>query len=162
MLRLLSLMLLLAPLPALALSCVPYGVTNAYQEAVQAEDGYVPVLGTLDFDADLLPDTDPSVQVVPTDPVTSIPATFKGEALAVRGVDRPFETDVVLEVECIGPWCPQIQPGPVLGFLRQTTHSYALRTDACGGFLFGRPSEAQVDQLRDCLAGRDCVPMGLR
>ncbi|WP_147110254.1 hypothetical protein [Tateyamaria sp. syn59] len=162
MLRVLSLLAVFAPVQAVALSCVPYGVSDAFQAAKAAEAGYVPVVGMLDFDTDLLPDTDLSVQVIPGDPITLIPATFTGDALTVRGVDRPFETDVVLEVECIGPWCPQVQPGRILGFLRQTGHSYVLHTDACGGFLFGRPSDAQVEQVRDCLAGRECTPLGLR
>ncbi|WP_299701670.1 hypothetical protein [uncultured Tateyamaria sp.] len=155
MLRVLSVVLACVPLPALALSCMPHGVTNAYQEAAEAEEGYVPVLGTLDFDKDLLPEMDLSGQSeVP--PVTLIPATFKGDALTVRGVSQPFETDVVLEVQCFGPWCPQPQPGEMLGFLRQTDHSYVLHTNACGGFLFGRPTQEQVEQVKDCLGGRSC------
>ncbi|WP_052249381.1 hypothetical protein [Tateyamaria sp. ANG-S1] len=161
MLRVLSFVLAFAPLPAFALSCMPYGVTDAYQEAAAAEEGYVPVLGTLEFDADLVPEMDLSGQT-PTAAVTLIPATFKGDALTVRGVDPAFETEVVLEVQCAGPWCPQPKPGEMLGFLRQTSHSYVLHTNACGGFLFGRPSAEQVAQLRDCLAGRDCVPLGQR
>ena len=145
----------MAPLPAVALSCMPHGVTHAFQEAAAAEEGYVPVLGQLDFDPDYLPPADLSGQTnVP--PVTLIPATFRGEALTVRGIPRPFETDVVLEVQCFGPWCPQPQPGEMLGFLRQTSHSYVLHTNACGGFLFGQPTDAQIEQVEDCLAGRSC------
>ncbi|MBY5935378.1 hypothetical protein KUV51_20395 [Tateyamaria omphalii] len=161
MLRALSFILACAPMPALALSCMQYGVTDAYQEAAAAEEGYVPVLGKLEFDADLLPEMDLSGQT-PTQEVTLIPATFKGDALTMRGIDQPFETDVVLEVQCFGPWCPQPQPGEMLGFLRQTEHSYVLHTNACGGFLFGRPDDAQVAQVRDCLAGRKCEPLGPR
>ncbi|MEM8654230.1 MAG: hypothetical protein AAGF36_05755 [Pseudomonadota bacterium] len=135
---------------------MPHGVTNAYQEAAGAEEGYVPVLGTLDFDADLVPEMDLSGQsAVPE--VTLIPATFRGEALTVRGIAQPFETDVVLEVHCAGPWCPQPAPGEMLGFLRKTSHSYVLHTHACGGFLFGNPTEAQVAQVKECLAGRSCA-----
>lgn len=153
--RICLILLMILPLPAFALSCMPHGVTNAYQEAEGADEGYVPVLGALDFDPDLLPPMDLSGQTdVP--PVTLIPATFKGEALTVRGISQPFETDVVLEVQCSGPWCPQPQPGEMLGFLRQTSHSYVLHTNACGGFLFGRPTTEQVQQVRDCLAGRAC------
>lgn len=94
--------------------------------------------------------------------MTLIPATFRGEVLTVRGIARPFETDVVLEVQCFGPWCPQPQPGRMLGFLRQTSHSYVLHTNACGGFLFGRPTKAQVEQVKDCLAGRECDALGLQ
>ena len=155
MLRVLSVLGCLAPLPALALSCVPYGVPDAYQEAAAAEDGYVPVLGQIDFDPDLLPEVDwNNQQDVP--PTTLIPATFRGDALSVRGVAQPFETDVVLEVQCFGPWCPQPRPGRALAFLRQTSHSYVLSTTACGGFLFDQPTASQIKEVEECLAGRAC------
>ncbi|WP_299609796.1 hypothetical protein [uncultured Tateyamaria sp.] len=153
--RVLGALLAVLPCPVFALSCLPHGVTNAYQKAAAAEDGYVPVLGTLAFDPDLLPEMDLS-KPQQGDGVTLIPATFKGEALTVRGVSQPFETDVVLEVQCFGPWCPQPAPGEMLGFLRQTSHSYVLHTNACGGFLFGRPTGEQVEQVKECLAGREC------
>lgn len=161
MLRVLTVLACLAPLPAFALSCVPHGVTDAYLEAAAAEEGYVPVLGEIDFDPDLLPQVDwDKQQDVP--PTTLIPATFKGDALSVRGVALPFETDVVLEVQCIGPWCPQPQPGRSIAFLRKTAHSYVLSTNACGGFLFGNPSAEQVKEVEDCLAGRACRPWSER
>lgn len=161
MLRVVFLVLALSPLPALALSCLPHGVADAYLEAEAAEAGYVPVLGTLSFEPELLPHMDLSGQAdVPQ--VTLIPARFRGDALTVRGIDQPFETDVVLEVQCAGEWCPQPAPGQMLGFLRRTSHSYVLRTTACGGFLFGRPDAAQVAQVRDCLAGRRCAPLAER
>jgi len=153
--RFLVFVLAVLPIPAFALSCMPHGVTHAYKDAAAAEAGYVPVLGTLDFDPDLLPEVDWSRQGdVP--PVTLIPARFEGDALTVRGVAQPFATDVVLEVQCFGPWCPQPRPGKMLGFLRKTSHSYVLHTDACGGYLFGQPTQEQIEQVRDCLAGRRC------
>jgi len=158
MLRVLSVLAVMAPLPAFALSCVPHGVTDAYHQAAHAEAAYVPVLGTLDFDASAVPQVDWEAQQ-DTPPVTLIPATFKGEALTVRGIAQPFATDVVLEVRCAGPWCPQPQPGRMLGFLRKTSHSYVLNTNACGGFMFGRPTDAAVQHVKDCLAGRTCKPL---
>lgn len=157
MLRALALALIcFTPVSALALSCVPHGVVHAYQEALAAQESYVPVYGVLQFDTDALPKMDVTGQTnVP--PVTLIPARFVGHALNARGVDQPFETDVVLEVRCSGPWCPQPRPGKMLGFLRKTSHSYVLHTNACGGFLFGRPTSKQVTELRDCLAGRPCT-----
>jgi len=159
--RFLVLALMVLPLPAFALSCMPYGVSDAYLLAANAEEGYVPVLGTLDFDPEMLPRVDWGNQTeVPA--TTLIPATFRGAALGPRGVPQDFETDVVLEVNCAGPWCPSPQPGDMLGFLRKTSHSYVLETNACGGFLFGNPRQEQIKELRDCLAGRKCESSGLR
>lgn len=153
--RLLTAILSTLPLPALALSCIPYGVSDAYLEAATAKEAYVPVLGLLSFDVTLNPQVDWENQQ-DTPATTLIPATFTGDALTVRGVDTPFATDVVLEVRCLGPWCASPQPGPVLGFLRKTSHSYVLSTHACGGYMFGRPDAGQIKQVRDCLAGKSC------
>ncbi|MEM6372436.1 MAG: hypothetical protein AAF727_06620 [Pseudomonadota bacterium] len=157
--RFLIFAVMVLPLPAFALSCMQHGVTDAFQQAAAAEEGYVPVIGTLDFDPEQVPRVDWSQQgEVP--PVTLIPATFSGEAYGPRGVAQPFEADVVLEVRCSGPWCAQPKPGATLAFLRKTSHSYVLLDDACGAFLFGDPKPADKQQLRDCLAGRACEPLG--
>lgn len=46
----------LAPLPALALSCLPHSVEATYQRAAEAKESYVIVQGRLTFDASALPD----------------------------------------------------------------------------------------------------------
>lgn len=160
--RWLALLLTFLPVPALALSCLPHGVTDAYLEADASADGYVPVLGTLQFDAAAVPKVDWDKQGdVPA--LTRIPAVFKGHALTQRGIDLSLETDVTLEVKCSGPWCPSPKPGPVLAFLRKTGEkSYAVSTNACGGFLFGKPAPEQIGAVKDCLAGRECHPTARR
>ncbi|WP_299151732.1 hypothetical protein [uncultured Tateyamaria sp.] len=146
----------LAPVSAVALSCVPYGVSDAYLAAAQSDAGYVPVIGTLTFDATLLPEVDwESRQEAPQE--TLLPARFSGEALSVRGIRTAFETDVVLKVQCIGPWCPSAIPGRMLGFLRKATQSYVLSINACDGFWFGDPTKEQVTELSDCMAGLTCT-----
>ncbi|MEL6450418.1 MAG: hypothetical protein AAFQ19_04105 [Pseudomonadota bacterium] len=155
MLRILVVVLSLLPMSAWALSCVPHRVSDAFLQAQAAPQSYVAVLGRITFDPRQVPraERDWSRDFPPT---TLIPATFDGMALGPRGVDQPFSADVVLEVTCSGPWCPDPQPGEMLGFLRKTSHSYVLETTACGQYMFGRPRTEQVQQLRDCLAGRRC------
>lgn len=156
--RILTLVALcLLPLPAIALSCLPHGVSDAYLQAEQAEEAYLPVLGDLQFDPAMLPVVDMANQAA-TPRKTLIPATFKGDAMGARGVPIPFETDVLLEVGCIGPWCASAQPGPSLALLRRTSNSYVLSTNACGGFLFTKPTDVQIKQVQDCLSGRQCDP----
>ena len=146
------------PLPALALSCLPYGVTDAYLEADASGEAFVPVLGTMQYDAGAVPQVDWDKQGdVPS--LTRIPAVFSGHALTQRGIDLALTTDVILEVKCSGPWCPSPKPGPVLAFLRKKGEtSYAVSTNACGGFLFGAPTPEQISAVKDCLAGRGCRP----
>lgn len=156
--RFLVALLAVLPMPALALSCLPYGVTDAYLEADISGDAFVPVLGKMQYDAAAVPQVDWKKQgEVP--PLTRIPAVFTGHALTERGVDMPLTTDVMLEVKCSGPWCPSPKPGPVLAFLRKTGEtSYAVSINACGGFLFGTPAPEQISAVKDCLAGRGCRP----
>ena len=146
------------PMPALALSCMPHGVTDAYLEADASADSYVPVLGTLEFDVSAVPQVDWDKQGdVPA--LTEIPAVFKGDALTRRGVSLPLETSVTLEVKCSGPWCTSPRPGPVLAFFRKKGEAgFAVSIGACGGFLFGKPLPEQVSAVKDCLAGRGCPP----
>ncbi len=160
--RWLALALVALPMPALALSCMPFGVTDAYLKADASADAYVPVLGMLQFDASAVPQVDWDRQgEVP--PRTTIAAVFKGHALTQRGIEVPLASDVTLEVECSGPWCPSPKPGPVLAFLRKTEdQGYAVSINACGGFLFGSPSPEQISAVEDCLAGRACRPSARR
>lgn len=148
----------LMPLPALALSCMPFGVTDAYLEADTSADAYVPVLGTLAFDPAAVPQVDWDKQSeVPQH--TDIPSVFEGNALTQRGIDIPMRVDVTLEVGCAGPWCPSPKPGPVLAFLRKTEDAgYAVSIGACDGFLFGQPAPEQIGAVKDCLAGLSCRP----
>ncbi|MEP2891570.1 hypothetical protein [Tateyamaria sp.] len=153
--RYLIFILMLLPLPAFALSCVPHSVANAYIQAANAKEAYLPVHGTLDFDLNRLPQTDwENQQATPNK--TLIPATFQGTALRARGKPVPVEINLTLEVRCAGPWCPSPKPGDTLGFLRETAEGYVLSTNACGGFLFGQPTKAQVATMQNCLAGRHC------
>ncbi|WP_223421048.1 hypothetical protein [Tateyamaria pelophila] len=155
-------LLSILPMPALALSCVPYGVTDAYLEAEASADAYVPVLGTLEFDASAVPQVDWDKQGdVPA--LTEIPAVLKGDALTPRGTTRPLETSVTFEVKCSGPWCPSPKPGRVLAFLRETGEAgFGVSIGACGGFLFGNPKPEQVNAVKDCLTGRACPPSARR
>lgn len=159
--RLLALALTVMPVPALALSCLPHGVTDAYIQADEATEAYIPVHGDLTFDEALLPQVDWEKQQ-DTPAETLVPATFKGKALSARGVGIPFEADVVLELRCFGPWCPSPTSGDALVFLRKTAHSYVASTNACGGFVFSQPTKAQLDAVQDCLSGRACEPLSPR
>ena len=144
-----------------ALSCLPWGVTDAYLAADAATDAYVPVIGTLSFDERLLPLARLKNQNdLPKD--ATIPATFSGQAMVRRGADVPFDTKVTFEVDCAAHWCGGAQSGKVLAFLRKDGDNYTLTTGPCGGYVFSRPDRATIKQARQCLRGQTCTPSARR
>lgn len=157
MIRALALCLAIVPSLGHALSCLPWGVTDAYLQADAADAAYIIVEGDLTFDERLLPQVDMDNQG-DTPPLTVIPARIKGHAWG-RGTDVPFEADVTLNVECYGPWCAGAPLGRVLAFLRKDADGYSINTNPCGWHVFGEPSDDQMADVRTCMAGGACPTM---
>lgn len=146
----------LAPLPALALSCLPHSVEATYQRAAEAKESYVVVQGRLTFDASALPDNGTGTINPPEE--TPIPAEISGKALSDGGFDVPFEQPLMLNVLCYGPWCGSAEEGEVLAFLKRGANgTYMLESNPCGGDLFGSPKPAMVDKVIACFQGADCT-----
>lgn len=151
----LALILALVPMPALALSCMPYRITDAYRAAAESDAPYVIVRGTLRFDAGAVPAGDHSGQT-PTPARTVIPAEIEGVALGPRGQRVAKRYELKLEVYCSGPWCARAEPGDALVFLRRDGRQYVLEDRPCGAFLFRRPSAEDVQSVQRCLDGGAC------
>ncbi len=148
----------LAPLPALALSCLPHSVEATYQRAAEAKESYVVVQGRLTFDASALPDNGTGTINPPEE--TPIPAEISGKALSNGGFDVPFEQPLMLNVLCYGPWCGSAEEGEVLAFLKRGANgTYMLESNPCGGDLVGSPKPAMVDKVIACFQGADCTPV---
>ena len=146
-----------APLPALALSCLPHSVEATYQRADQAEESFIVVQGRLIFDATALPDNGTGNQNPPE--MTRVPAQLSGMALSKGGFDVPFEQPLTLEVACYGPWCGSAEEGDVLAFVeRSPQDGYLLESNPCGGNLFTAPKPALIEKVQSCFAGGDCSP----
>ncbi len=159
--RMLALCLCVMPSLGQALSCLPWGVTDAYLQADRSDASYIPVIGTLDFDENALPLARlKNPDDLPKD--TTIPATFDGLAMVRRGADAPFATDLTLRVECAAHWCGGATPGKVLAFLRKDGDAYTLGSGPCGGYVFSAPDRATIKKVRQCLKGRACAPSALR
>ena len=149
-------------LPALALSCLPYGVTDAYRLAAKSEARYVIVRGTLRFDTALLPRPDPTGQS-PTPPETEIPAEIEGVAIGPNGRREAARYKIRLVVRCSGPWCAQPSGGDALAFLRREgLRRYVLEDDPCGAYLFSRPSASDMQAVQRCISLKPCPASTLR
>ncbi|MEM8775727.1 MAG: hypothetical protein AAGF53_11885 [Pseudomonadota bacterium] len=142
--------------PAFALSCMQPDVAQAYKVADEAEEVFWVVKGALEFDQDLvrIPDfTDNS----PKD--TKVPARFDGHVLSKSGFETQFETDLVLELLCYGPWCAQAESGlQYLAFVEHTGTGYVMRVNPCYSSTFLSPTPEQLEQAWDCMRGLECEP----
>nr|WP_275116191.1 hypothetical protein [Aliiroseovarius subalbicans] len=144
------------PAPALALSCMPYHVSDAYRDAAASADAYVIVRGVLSFDEGLLPKVDWEHQQ-DTPQNTLFEAQFDGHALTRNGFFSPFTQPIQVDVQCFGPWCSHLTSGQdYLAFLKQTEGGFLLETNPCGGFAFGQPSKDMLRQVQTCQRGGRC------
>ena len=151
---LLLILALIAPLPALALSCIAPTVERSFDQFAAAEDDYVIVDGTLAFDPTRMPKG--MTEVNPPE-MTRVPATMSGMSMDVLGSFEPFNEKITLEVLCIGPWCGGIsQDTWTMAFLRRTENSYALVISPCGGTYFIEPTDEQVETAQRCMRNGTC------
>jgi len=144
--------------PAVALSCLPQDLNQTFQDAAQSEDAFVVVLGKVLFKKSQLPKTDFNNQQA-TKPDNLISARIQGRALNHDGFVVPFNREIVLNVQCYGPWCSSMEPGKqYLTFLRKANGGYLLETNPCGGFAISQPSKKTLEQVKACFRGEECKP----
>lgn len=152
--RLLGLMCVLAVSASQvsALSCMSPDPVRTFQNAAAASETYYVLYGTFDFDAKLLPkDTigiDTPVQPAP------ISAIFRGNGLSKTGFDLRFDQLVTIQPVCAGPWCGSTSPNvPALAFVRVDGDQLVVEAGPCGGQIFAKPTQAQLDSVSQCING---------
>jgi hypothetical protein len=146
---------MLAPLPALALSCMEPSVERSYAQADASEDFYVVVHGRVSLDTKLLPHSRGGETQPPE--MTLIQGVLVGKSLSKRGFKLPFDHNITLEVACFGPWCGSIQNGEdVLAFVRKDGEAYVLGVNPCGGDIFSAPKRKALKTVQKCLRSGGC------
>ncbi|MCK8464689.1 hypothetical protein MUY35_12585 [Aliiroseovarius sp. S1339] len=146
------------PLPAMALSCMPYNAISAYRDAAKSSDDYVVVLGDLRFDTRKLPKVDWNNQE-DTKPDNHLTGRITGKSLTRKGFTNAFERQIDINVQCLGPWCAGLAQGTHLVFLKRENGAYLLETNPCGGFAHGDPTPAVLKKIEGCMRGERCDPM---
>ncbi|WP_375264809.1 hypothetical protein [Planktotalea sp.] len=68
------------------MSCIPYGIPDALDEVINAQEGYVAVTGTLRLKEDDLPWPDPDTMIAPD--LTKVKARINGKALSRAGFKK--------------------------------------------------------------------------
>ncbi|MHA6265783.1 hypothetical protein [uncultured Aliiroseovarius sp.] len=151
----LALLFILAPVPAIALSCMPYNAVSAYQMADGSPDDYVVVLGDLTFGESGLPKVDWQHQE-DVKPDNFLTGHITGKSLTKDGFTNGFDQPVKINVQCAGPWCAGLSQGQHLMFLKRDGERYLLEVDPCGGFAFGDPDAATLQKIKACFRGERC------
>ena len=144
----------LAPLPAAALSCMPYEPTDAFVDADASAARYVVVSGQLE-----------SLGGMPANELGkpyAFAARVKGHSLTRQGFTTPFEGPVTVEVTCTAGWCGQLEPGGAfVMFLETSGPGHVLTMAPCKPMAFANPTPGLEETLRRCFAGGACVPDSL-
>lgn len=147
---------LVAPMPALALSCLAPSVERSYAQYAADEDLYYVVHGRLTLDMSELPNRATQNKLPPE--MTKIEGQLSGSVLTPTGFKQPFEQDLLLEVSCISRWCGSVESGEiVLAFVRKDAEGYALAVSPCGGAVFDRPTPALLKQAKQCMTQGSCT-----
>lgn len=137
-----------APAAVAALSCMPPSVEAAFLQAQKANNSFVIVRGTLDFDARKLPQANEN---------RHIRGVLRGTSLSSEGFITPYDNQVTLFVECRGPWCGTAQTGAeVLAFVEQRGGENVISVTPCGGDAFAAPTQKMLRAVSQCFAGKSC------
>ncbi|MEM8591294.1 MAG: hypothetical protein AAGF13_02095 [Pseudomonadota bacterium] len=148
--------LTLAATNAAALSCLPTNVAGSYIAAAEAEETFVILHGSFDFDQAELPLLPPNNR---NPRVMRVDAQFTGGVFTGKNFSFETELDVQIEARCFGPWCSWMEVGTeVLAFVEKRDDAYFLTLSPCGGWLYARPKQAQLDQVVSCHQGDTCEP----
>ena len=144
--------------PAHALSCMPPDVATSYTFAADSEDAYVVLWGELAFDPPALPpQPDDPNQPMPAQPVMG---EFSGKSLIGDGSFRPFESPILIEPVCFGPWCAVYPESgtEMMIFALQEASGLRFVTDPCGTTMVPAPSSRDIERVQACHRGGACEP----
>lgn len=146
---------MLAPVQAMALSCMRPSLEGSYADAAAATESYLVVKGTITFDETQLPKPDMDTQTAPER--TVIPARLNGHALTTAGFATRFDAPVDYVVRCAVIWCGGGQSGEqIIAFIEKTPHGYVLEMGPCGGKVFPATRE-NANAALECIRTGDCV-----
>lgn len=146
--------------PAFSLSCSPPDPVSDYKFAEDSPVRWGIAVGRLNFDPGRVPVVDWERQNdVP--PSTDIRAQFVGQSIDAGGFVKPFQANVTLRVNCVGPWCASPQNGArYLAFIKHEKGKRVINANPCGSMLYINPPKKYLDQVYQCFVGGRCVPSG--
>ena len=158
--RLLLVLTLLVPGPALALSCVPHNPGRALNAHFERREAVEVVYGTL-----VPPDHVPERRGTET---MTVQYRVEGMRLSGSEPDQPWDALVEVRTTCIASWCGRLPTRAERGIFLITDPGdgrYRLTIGACGGGIYPSPRREiwapNLTALRACLMRRSCGPAEL-
>lgn len=147
---------LLSATQANALSCLRPDAAMTFQSAASSEETYVVLRGSFAFDLDLMPEFDGHSAPQDLPPVAAV---FNGKALNSDGFTIPYQTELLLQPTCAGPWCGGMHPtDDAIAFARDNGEGiYVIDLGPCPMWVY-EPTDAVVDTITQCMSGGDCTP----
>ncbi|SMY08116.1 hypothetical protein [Flavimaricola marinus] len=139
-----------------ALSCLRPDPAQTFQRASDASEIYVVLRGSFDFDEALMPEMGSGPE---TGDPAAVAARFSGTALGPDGFTIPYETELLLQPSCAGPWCGGLAPtDDAVAFARDGGEgAYVIDLGPCGGNVFDT-TPAVIETITQCMAGGACTP----
>ncbi len=145
--------------PALALSCLPSGITDSYLKAANSDSSYNVIKGRLRFDQVSL---DRRLRKLRNDQRGGsivVAARLQGQALGAAGFTIPANVQLRLHLQCLGPWCPGASSDQdVIVFARQADDQLIVELDACSGDLHQLTDQTEQAVL-SCHSGGECLAL---
>ncbi|SFS21027.1 hypothetical protein [Yoonia litorea] len=142
---------------SVALSCLRPDPIETFKRLAAAEESYFVLRGTLTFDEAALPPSVGDNDMAQPDP---IPGFFVGSGLSKQGFTTDYVGNVLLQVNCAGPWCGSARSNvEAVWFVPFSDPPAILQADPCGSMTFFEPTDAVVTMLESCMADGTCVPV---
>lgn len=153
--------LILSASQASALSCLPPDPVRTFLEVDAAPERWGAVFGRLDFDTSAVPQPTGDDTLPPSD--TWLRAHLVGTTLDADGWTKPFQGNIELDVQCVGPWCARPVSGATyLLFLKREPGRHIAIIDPCGTYSVQNPAREVLDSLYQCFADGPCEPAPLQ
>ncbi len=138
----LALSLTLLATTAQALSCLRPDAVRLFEQARDAEDAFYVVKGRVFFLET------PNLPVKGSEVPTETRARIEGQGLTPSGFNVSFDREVIVEMNCLGPWCPAPEglEGQLIMAIRSAEDRLSLRLGPCGGdqVLWDEDGESRV------------------
>jgi hypothetical protein len=139
--------LVVAAMPASALSCLEPTLERSFAEAASSERSYAILYGSIDVDEASLPAEDSKPAPY------SVTATFSGQEIQAEGLSENFVHEMVIDVTCSGEWCGgahDSQDAIFFGRLGENGQ-LTLESHACSNGVFSEASKEDLDKVIELL-----------